>query len=271
MGGFLGKTGERAVPDDFDSVEEYLSFLRHLFAYEYVIDSFPTVEKWLDIGCGEGYGTALISEHVGSIVGIDTNVSAIDHASGKYNAENCCFLLYDGNRSPFEDESFDMVISFQVIEHIRDDRQFIGEIRRLLKPGGRAVLTTPNRTYRLRPGQKPWNPYHIREYYPEEFRAVLNSSFTDVTVYGIKGKGGVQEIETAAVTKGFQYIDRLNIRHHIPAPIKPVLSKLARFLTGRRLDRKNLDTALESFSTSDYCIVEESLETSLDLMGICRK
>lgn len=267
----LDRTGERALPESFESVEEYLSFLRHLFAYEHVSRIIPAGLRWLEIGFGEGYGTSLLASRAGEIVGLDTNADAVAHASRKYEKDNCSFVLYNGSGLPFEPESFDVVASFQVIEHIEDDGQFLADIKRVLKPSGQLVLTTPNRSYRLKPGQKPWNRFHVREYYPHELEALLNSVFSVVTICGVKGKGDAQEVELNAVKRGFHDLDRFNIRHLIPSSVKPALARLARRLTGRTLDRKNLPAALNKYSTADYFIIEESIDSSLDLMGICKK
>src|SRR4030042_7005749 len=169
----IRKTGERMIPEDFESKQEYLIYLRLLFAYEYAKKKTSKRESVLEVGSGEGYGTSSLSKKVKKIVGIEVNKEAVNHASQKYGSEKCLFKYYDGISIPFADRSFDVVVSFQVVEHVQDDKNFLSEIYRVLKKGGELILTTPNRIYRLRHGQKPWDRFHIREYYPSGLEKIL--------------------------------------------------------------------------------------------------
>lgn len=195
MAKLISKTGERVIPEDFESKEEYLIYLLHLFAYEFAKKEIPENKFVLEVGCGEGYGTSLLSQNSAKIIAMDVDKNTITHASEKYGAENCVFKLYDGIRIPYEDNTFDAVVSFQVIEHIQDDVNYVSEIYRVLRRDGLFIVTTPNRTYRLKPGQKPLNEFHVREYYRQELENILRKKFSDVSVWGIRGNEEVQRIE----------------------------------------------------------------------------
>ncbi len=267
----LLKTGERVVPDEFKSLEEYLSYLRHLKAYQFSQEFLPHNNIILEIGSGEGYGTNLLSETAEKIIGLDKDSPAIEHANQKYGSEKCLFQLFAGDRLPFEDNRFDAVVTFQVIEHIEDDIGFVKEAYRVLKEDGQLLVTTPNRTYRLKPGEKPWNKFHVREYYAEDLERVLKRVFSDVRVWGIRGKEEAQKIEIERIKKGFKSIDPLNLRRLIPLTIKPALATVMRKLTGRKLLTESLEESIKRFDSDDFYIIKDNLENSLDLLGICRK
>jgi len=270
---FISKTGERVIPEKFESKEEYLIYLRHLFAYEFAKDKIPQNSFILEVGCGEGYGTNLLSQNVAKIIGLDVDKNTIAYASKKYESENCVFRVYDGVKIPFEDNTFDAVISFQVIEHIQDDINYILEIYRVLKRDGFFFLTTPNRTYRLKPGQKPWNRFHIREYYPYELKNLLKNRFSDVKVWGIRGNEEVQRIEIERVKQGLSIVsfDPFNLRKLIPEPLKPLIIKILRKITHRNQRSKNDRGFLTKYSLKNFYIIEDNIRDSLDLLGICKK
>jgi len=265
----ITKNGERIIPEEFNSKEEYLLYLRHLFAYEFAKDTISENSFVLEVGCGEGYGTNLLSQHSGKIIGLDVDKDTIAHSSGKYGAENCLFRTYDGVKIPYEDNTFDTVVSFQVIEHIQDDINYVSEIYRVLKRNGIFILTTPNRTNRLKPGQKPWNRFHIREYYPEELEKILNNKFYDVKMWGIRGNEEVQRIEMERLKQHISIIslDPLNIRKLIPKPLKKFLKKI----NHKEHSAKDDENFLNKYDLKNYYLIKSDVRESLDLLGICKK
>ena len=273
MAELISKTGERIIPEKFESREEYLIYLRHLFAYKFAKDNISKNSFVLEVGCGEGYGTNLLSQNAVKIIGVDVDRNTIAHASKKYGTENCIFRVYDGARIPYEDNTFDAVISFQVIEHVYDDINFVSEIYRVLKRNGVFILTTPNRTFRLKPGQKPWCRFHIREYYPHELENVLKTKFLDVKVWGIRGNEEVQRIEIERVKQALNIIslDPLNLRKLIPEPLKPKIIRILRRITRRNQRSENDKNYLNKYSLKDFYIIKNNVRDSLDLLGICKK
>lgn len=224
----IQKTGERVVPGEVHSEEEYLMFLRHVIAYEFALTKLGSEDNLLEVGCGEGYGTKMISNKVKKIVGLDVDKNLIVYAAEKYSSENCIYQYYDGKKIPFDNNTFDAAISFQVIEHIDDDRNYISEVNRVLKPSGIFILTTPNRLTRLKDGQKPYNKFHIREYSPQQLNHLLRNDFNEVIVLGIQARKEIRDREFSRISKIQRKIslDPLNLRGLIPEGIKNIIGRI---------------------------------------------
>ncbi|MDO8805319.1 MAG: class I SAM-dependent methyltransferase [Elusimicrobiota bacterium] len=186
--------GERIIPREAASGYERLQNLRHLFAYEHAA-GLAAGKSVLEAGFGEGYGAWHLAGVAGKVSAVDTNSGAVTHAAAAYSAGNLEFRLYDGRTLPFSDAAFDLAVAFQVIEHTDDDRAFLAELRRVLKPGGTCLLTTPNRLHRLKPGQKPWYKFHKREYTREELENLLRGVFETCEVGYIQAPPELFEME----------------------------------------------------------------------------
>jgi ubiquinone/menaquinone biosynthesis C-methylase UbiE len=153
----------------------------------YVVAKPYVLGDVLEVGCGEGRGIELIIEGARSYSAIDKLEPVIRELRKKFPGGN--FL--SGNIPPlsdFQDNSFDRVFSFQVIEHIKDDSLFLKEIHRVLKPGGMALLTTPNLSKSL-----SRNPWHIREYTSDQLTALAKTIFRSVEMKGISGNEKVMQ------------------------------------------------------------------------------
>lgn len=269
----LPNTSERLIPQHARSTEDHLMVLRHVFAYEFAKRTLSGCGPVLDLGCGEGYGTALLSEAVGEIVGLDVDEAAIAHATAQYASVNCRFQRYDGARLPFEDAAFDAVVSFQVIEHVAGDRTYVSAVSRVLKPGGRLILTTPNAANRLKPGGKPWNRFHVREYRAAELRDLLAEGFDSVEVFGITASPEIHEIEMARVRQSLMIadLDPLGLRRMIPDRIKPLATRIARRVVPRKQKKEAVDDWTTRYSLADYTVTPNDTDNSLDLLAVCRK
>jgi SAM-dependent methyltransferase len=269
VSGTARKTAERIDPEHFDTREEYLLYLRHAFAYEFAKARLKPSDCVLEVGTGEGYGTNLLAGVAQRVVGLDIDEDTVVHAVRKYGSDRVQFRLYDGQEIPFEDASFTAAVSFQVIEHVRDDARHVSEIRRVLKPGGMLVLTTPNRNNRLRPGQKPWNRFHIREYDPRGLETTLKRRFRDVSVWGICGNEEVQSIEKARVAWALRGGPVGTVRRNLPEPIKvfagAALNYLRRVVAGRGQSKDFVGR----YSLSDFHVTTDRVEDSLDLLAVC--
>ena len=129
--------------DRFASLEDYCLRLMHLSAYEEAA-RLAQDKQVLEIGCNTGYGTKMLSQVCRRIVGVDLSISAMQVAATRYAGENIGYLLVDGVRLPFADGEFELIISFQVIEHISNYNTYLSELKRVLAADGTVVLTTPN-------------------------------------------------------------------------------------------------------------------------------
>jgi SAM-dependent methyltransferase len=184
----LAYTSERIDPRWARRSEaDYLTYLFHIAAYRFAFD-YTTQRAVLDYGCGTGYGTALLAESAASAVGIDIGAAAVEHAAHSYRRHNLSFRRVapaEDGPLPFDDHSFDTVVSFQVIEHIGAVQSYLSEIGRVLRPGGHAVIATPDRTSRLFSFQRPWNRFHVTEYSAPQLGELLKSAFAEVAVLGM--------------------------------------------------------------------------------------
>jgi len=152
----------------------------HLDRYEFAA-TFAIGRRVLDCACGTGYGSALLATRgaAASVIGIDLDEATIAYAARHHSRGNVRFVVADAGRLDMvASESIDLVVSFETIEHVPDDRVMLGELRRVLRPGGRFVVSTPNN----------WpveiSPFHVRTYDEAAFRAVLGGSFRVVAMYG---------------------------------------------------------------------------------------
>ena len=170
----LETTGERVIEDAYqESLGGYVIYLMHIASYR-LARTYCRDRLVLDLGCGSGYGAASLAEVAESVVAVDVSADAVAFASERYKAPNLSFEKIDAlGPLPFADAQCDVVLSFQVIEHVSDDAAYIREARRVLKPGGVMIIVTPNRAIRLLPFQKPWNRWHLREYSMASLRRVV--------------------------------------------------------------------------------------------------
>jgi SAM-dependent methyltransferase len=171
-------TGERFVPGTAGEIW-YEHWHRYLFAAP-----LATGRRALDVACGEGYGSALLARSAAHVTGIDIAAEAIAHARARYRARpNLEFRQGDCAALPLTEASFDVVVSFETIEHVAAQQAFVAEVRRVLAPGGLFVLSCPNKVeYADKRGLV--NAFHIRELYRDELAALLAPHFPHMTWYG---------------------------------------------------------------------------------------
>jgi len=172
-------TGERVIPGqvDVDLWNEHVA--RYSFAAR-----LAGGKRVLDAGCGAGYGSAELVRNAAWVVGADIATEAVRFARAHYPSPNLQFEQASCTALPHPDGSFDLVVAFEVIEHLHDWRAFLLEARRLLAPGGQFVVSTPNRLYYAESrGSIGANPFHVHEFDFEEFRTALSAVFPDVSLF----------------------------------------------------------------------------------------
>ncbi len=219
----------------------------------------------LEVGCGEGRGIDLIINKSTSYVALDKIESALAVLRKKYPSGK----FISGNIPPFagiEDNSFDRVFSFQVIEHIKDDFAFLKEINRVLKPGGMALLTTPNRPLSL-----SRNPWHIREYTSVELTNLAKKIFAQVEMKGITGNEKVMqyhERNRQSVQRIMRW-DVFNLHYLLPAWLLQIPYE---FLNRRNREKliDSSDELVRSITHEDYPVTDNAV-TALDLFLIVTK
>jgi len=267
------KPGERLIPDDTRTPIYQIQLLRHQFVYEHVKSRLTPNENVMDLGFGEGYGASLLAEKCRQIVGVDVAEQVVEYANNKYAKKNCRFVKYDGRLLPFEARSFDIVVSFQVIEHIDDELAFVSEIHRVLKTGGRLILTTPNKATRLKPGQRPFNRFHKREYYAGELKEILKAKFAEVHVYGVCATDEIHQIEFSRIRRGglMSFLINLGLRKIIPESLDLALAKFVGNIRGQKKISDSDKNPRKNFALSDFRIEKVKVDESLDLFALCIK
>ena len=155
---------------------EHCLRLMHLRAYDEAV-GHAIGRDVLDVGCNTGYGTLRFAPVARRVVGVDVSPRAIDAAQQRAPEGRPEFVLTSGLDLPFTDDSFDLVTSFQVLEHVPDPLAYLREIARVTRPGGTVILATPNAAIRLDPGMTPWNRFHVHEYLADELRELLLGVF----------------------------------------------------------------------------------------------
>jgi SAM-dependent methyltransferase len=172
-------TGERVIPGqvDADLLNEHLA--RYAFAAR-----LARGKRVLDAGCGAGYGAAELAESAFSVVGADIAADAVAFAREHYPLPHLAFEQASCTALPHPDAAFDLVVAFEVIEHLPGWRDFLLEVRRVLAPTGQFIVSTPNKLYyaesRSRAGA---NPFHVHEFEFDEFRAELSAFFPHISLF----------------------------------------------------------------------------------------
>src|SRR3712207_99170 len=175
----LHLTGERTLPD---VPEENYWFRRHLVVYEWIAERVHG-RRVVDLACGEGYGSAVLGRTAASVVGVDANPEAHEHARLKYTSDRVSF-----ERDMIETWTGDVdcVVFLQTIEHVQDPDAVLGRLAELIGPDGVDFVSTPNLLTLAEPGaEKSGNPWHIKEYRAHEFRELCERHFASVELHGL--------------------------------------------------------------------------------------
>lgn len=158
----------------------------HIHRYNEVINRLNGNEFVLDIACGTGYGTFLLSQNTTSnVIGGDLSKDAIKLCHENWSNPNLSYSVMDGVNLPFDDSFFDVLVSFETIEHTKKYNKMITEFKRVLKPEGFILLSTPNRVINS-PSGIVTNPYHSQEWNYNEFITILKHHFNKIELLGQK-------------------------------------------------------------------------------------
>ncbi len=235
-------------------------FQRSLLAY---LESAKEVSgKVLEIGSGEGYGISYLSPKSDSYLAIDKFSSPIDK-----DLDNVTFLQM--NIPPLDgiqDDSFDYVVSFQVIEHIEDDHLYLKEIHRVLKPGGKFIVTTPNKKMSL-----TRNPWHVREYEIEELQNLLKIYFSGIEAKGVFGNEKIMDYyaKNKASVQKITRFDVFDLQHRLPRKLLQIPYDILNRLNRKKLLDQNT-SLVRDITTDDYYIAPVG-EGCFDLFYIATK
>ena len=199
-------TGERYLPDQHGSIE-----LEHLHRYLQASEIAHN-KVVLDIASGEGYGTSLLAKVATRAIGVDISEEAVNYAKEKYKKDNLEYLLGDCTNIPLPDSSVDLVVSFETIEHHDQHEQMMREIRRVLRPNGSLLISSPDR-YNYSIAQNYINPYHVKELFFDEFKALLLHYFKSVEFFGqrvVYGSVIFSEFQSSPISSYSKESDRID-------------------------------------------------------------
>src|SRR3954453_21880302 len=175
----LALDGERTLPD---VPEENYWFQRHVAVYEWVAAQVAG-RRVIDMASGEGYGADLLAARAASVVGVEANPDAFEHARLRYRRAN---LRFERSMVEVYAEPCDAVVFLQTIEHVQDPGAVLEHFKAMLAPGGIVFVSTPNVMTLAPPGEeRSGNPWHVREYRPDEFRDLCAAHFAHVELYGL--------------------------------------------------------------------------------------
>jgi len=231
----------------------------------YVVSKEYVTGDVLEIGCGEGRGVQTLLDLAQRFTAVD-KITGVIHdlqnrfPSGKFIQMNIPPL------GGLEDNAYDSIVSFQVIEHIRDDALFLKEIHRVLRPGGMAMLTTPNRRMSL-----TRNPWHIREYTGEELKVLAANYFDDVKMKGITGNEKVMDY----YRQNKQSVDRIarfdifNLQYRLPASFLRMPYEILNRWNRNKLQINDQRLVADIIHT-DYFVTDDA-HNALDLLLVVRK
>lgn len=216
----------------------------------------------LEIGTGMGYGIEVVAPAAARFITVDKSVPVLPTPL----PDNAEFRRMSVPPIDFPDVSFDCVISFQVIEHIRRDEEFVREVSRVLRKGGVFVVSTPNAPMSL-----TRNPWHVREYTATQLTRLLRGSFSEVECRGVFGNDRVMEYYAAnkAGVERITRFDPLDLQHRLPAWMLRLPYDILNRVNRRRLlaDNRSLTS---SISMADYRVAPYD-EGCFDLFCIARK
>lgn len=240
----LPLTGERTIPG---LAEENYWFRRHEVVYERLAGRCADRDV-LEAGCGEGYGADLIADVARRVIGLDYDESAVAHVRARYPRVE----MLHGNLAelPLPDAAVDVVVNFQVIEHLWDQGQFVAECFRVLRPGGALLISTPNRIT-FSPGRDtPINPFHTRELNAAELtELVTTAGFAVEAMLGVFHGSRLAELDER---HGGSIIDAQIARALADAPWP-----------------EDLLADVASVATDDFDVVDDrDIDDSLDLVAI---
>jgi len=236
----LELTGERTLPD---VPEENYWYRRHLVVYEWI--AARTIgDRVIDMACGEGYGSEVLSRGAASVVGVDANPEAHEHARLRYVRQN---LRFERDLVETFREECDAVVFLQTIEHVQNPGEILEHFKSMLAPGGVAYVSTPNVLTLAPPGaERSENPWHVKEYRAEEFRELCAAHFDQVELWGLFHARKLR-VHALALTLGWDRVHR------------------ALGITSAFYDRFT-----PAIAASDFALKSGQLDWALDFLAVCR-
>lgn len=233
---------ERIVPDETPAGPLAIHEKRYYFARAYCAG-----KRVLDAACGVGYGTALLAETAREVVGLDVSEDAIGYARVRYAAPNVEFKLANLLDPGLASDSFDVIVSFETIEHVADRDEYLKHLAAALRPDGVYVVSTPRADVTVEP---PENPFHYVEYSRADFEALLRRYFGEVELYGER------RLKTTR-HRTLQRLDVFDLRKRLA-----LVRRVGRLATGT--------TPTQDVTLDDLVIDRDGIDVADVLLAVCR-
>jgi 2-polyprenyl-3-methyl-5-hydroxy-6-metoxy-1,4-benzoquinol methylase len=233
---------ERIVPDDTEPGIVAIHLKRYEFARPLCAE-----RDVLDAACGVGYGTAYLAGEASRVVGVDVDADAIAYARRRYARPNVEFVQQDLAELDLPDDSFDVVVSFETIEHLARPDAFLEHAARVLRAGGVFVVSTPHVE---KTTTSPANPFHTLELSRDDFQAMLSRHFGAVELYG------QHRIQTRR-HRLMQRADVLGLRKRLP-----FVRRASRVVAGT--------PAMDEVTADKIEISRDALDSASELVAVCR-
>jgi ubiquinone/menaquinone biosynthesis C-methylase UbiE len=250
---------ERALRDEANNV----IYQRCQYAYEWCIP-YVKGKKVLDTGCGLGYGAAYMADHAGEITGIDYDSATIEQNKKTYSSiKNLNWVHGAIPPLPFPDATFDVVTSYQFIEHIHPRKEFLKECLRVLKPGGTLLVTTPNIKRSL-----ARNPFHIHEYTFEEMKNEISLFTKNFELQGLNANEIVRKYyeENGKFVRMILKWDIFGLHKILPASVLTRPYNWITSLMRNKLKEQVSQTA--GITTKDFFLQKDNLDDCWDIFLI---
>ena len=234
---------QRIVPEKTSGGSLSVHIKRYDFAKAFCADSIV-----LDAACGVGYGSYYLSEVAKEVIGVDISEEAIGYAKKYYQKENIRFKVSDIHNLDFPDKYFDVICSFETLEHLNHPERFISGVRRVLKEEGVFIVSTP---FAKKTNYNPLNPYHKMESSAQDFEKLLKKYFMNVEIYG-------QRRLQSDFHYCLQKADIFHLRGVLPVFLR---RKICHTVSTRSWDEVRL---------RDFVIDKEGMNRALAWIGVCR-
>jgi len=243
-------TGERTNPTRASQGE----FYDHVARYRQA-SRLAAGQTVLDLGFGDGYGSMMLAVRAHSVVAIDVSEEAARSASRRHRAVNLRFIAMDAMRLGFRPGQFDVICAFEVIEHVEDRERFCADVAAILRPGGRVVLSTPNKRI-FSPGMAaPANRFHRIEFTLPEFEQLLGRHFARVELYGVHNDAQAAMDRWRYIAGLLARVDRLRLRLRLPEDRRLWVHRRLAWLL-RTPPGEDLGPEIYRFDTSDAVAAE---------------
>jgi ubiquinone/menaquinone biosynthesis C-methylase UbiE len=239
---------------------------RCFFAYEFAVNYIKN-KTTADIGCADGYGTHYLAGFSSHTTGVDYSEVTIQEARKKHaSIKNLDFKSGKVPPIPLPDNSMDVITAFQFIEHIQLRPEFMKDVKRVLKPGGVFLCSTPNIKMSI-----ARNPFHVHEYTFDEMNKEASAIFDSIELWGVQGNEKVNKYyeDNAKWAKKILRLDPLGIHKLIPASWLVAPYNFLTTLMRKDLKNQNQDTL--AIETTDFFVTQDKLDFTWDIFLIAKK